>query len=104
MTVTVMNHAPIHAIVPLALLEAIRNLDTPLDDGLADHATLVEGSWARPRGQSAQGGPTETTLARAAAAVLDIAVGDRVPVTNRRTGNRPVPEPHHAAQRHNGRP
>jgi hypothetical protein len=31
--------APVHAIVPLALLEAIRNLDTPLDDGLADLAT-----------------------------------------------------------------
>lgn len=30
---------PVHAIVPLALLEAIRNLDTPIDDGLADLAT-----------------------------------------------------------------
>lgn len=28
-----------HAIVPLALLEAIRNLDTPIDDGLAELAT-----------------------------------------------------------------
>ena len=27
-------HHSVHAIVPLALLEAIRNLDTPLDDGL----------------------------------------------------------------------
>jgi hypothetical protein len=27
-----------HAIVPLALLEAIRNLDTPIDDGLAELA------------------------------------------------------------------
>lgn len=31
----------IHAIVPLALLEAIRNLDTPLDDGLAELAAEV---------------------------------------------------------------
>jgi hypothetical protein len=32
---TVADLAPVHAIVPLALLEAVRNLDTPLDDGLA---------------------------------------------------------------------
>jgi len=30
----VTNPTTVHAIVPLALLEAIRNLDTPLDDGL----------------------------------------------------------------------
>lgn len=30
---------PVHAIVPLSLLEAIRNLDTPIDDGLADLPT-----------------------------------------------------------------
>jgi len=31
----VTQNASVHTIVPLALLEAIRNLDTPLDDGLA---------------------------------------------------------------------
>lgn len=30
--------ASIHALVPLSLLEAIRNLDTPIDDGLAELA------------------------------------------------------------------
>jgi len=49
-------------------------------DGLPAHATLLEGRWARP-GQAVP----EATLPRAAAAVLDIAVGDRVPVTDRRT-------------------
>jgi hypothetical protein len=29
----------VHAIIPLALLEAVRNLDTPLDDGLAEFDT-----------------------------------------------------------------
>lgn len=29
----------VHAILPLCLLEAIRNLDTPIDDGLAELAT-----------------------------------------------------------------
>jgi hypothetical protein len=33
------DEATVHAIVPLALLEAIRNLDTPLDDGLAELAS-----------------------------------------------------------------
>lgn len=35
-----MSHsaAPIYALVPLSLLEAIRNLDTPLDDGLNELA------------------------------------------------------------------
>ena len=49
-------------------------------DSLPAHATLLEGMWARP-GQEI----TEATLPRAAAAVLDISVGDRVPVTDRRT-------------------
>jgi len=38
MPTPVTRSATIHTIVPLALLEAIRNLDTPLDDGLADLA------------------------------------------------------------------
>jgi hypothetical protein len=33
--------ATVHAIIPLSLLEAIRNLDTPIDDGLADLASEV---------------------------------------------------------------
>lgn len=35
-----MTHAPaaIHSLVPLSLLEAIRNLDTPLEDGLNEMA------------------------------------------------------------------
>ncbi|MBX6749371.1 MAG: ABC transporter permease [Micromonosporaceae bacterium] len=49
-------------------------------DSLPAHATLLQGRWARP-GQAI----TEATLPRAAAAVLDISVGDRVPVTDRRT-------------------
>lgn len=49
-------------------------------DGLPKHARLVQGRWARP-GQAI----TEATLPRAAAAVLEISVGDRVPVTDRRT-------------------
>lgn len=34
------THAPaaIHSLIPLSLLEAIRNLDTPLDDGLSELA------------------------------------------------------------------
>lgn len=48
-------------------------------DDLPAHAT-VQGRWARP-GQAV----TEATLPRAAAAVLEISVGDRVVVTDRRT-------------------
>ncbi len=33
-----MPAGPVHAIIPLSLLEAIRNLDTPIDDGLAELA------------------------------------------------------------------
>lgn len=33
--------AAVHPIIPLCLLEAIRNLDTPLDDGVADMATEI---------------------------------------------------------------
>jgi len=47
-------------------------------DDLPDHATLISGTWARP-------GASEVTLARAAAAVLQVKVGDRVPITDRRT-------------------
>ena len=28
----------VHAVIPLCLLEAMRNLDTPIDDGLAELA------------------------------------------------------------------
>jgi FtsX-like permease family len=49
-------------------------------DDLAGHARLVEGDWAQP-GQAT----TEVTLPRAAATVLQIGVGDRVPVMDRRT-------------------
>jgi hypothetical protein len=40
-----------HALVPLAVLEAIRNLDTPLDDGL--HAEFAEDVFAKRLGLSA---------------------------------------------------
>lgn len=42
--------APVNAIVPLALLEAIRNLDTPLDDGLP--AEFSHEAFARRLGLS----------------------------------------------------
>ena len=33
-----MSADAVHAILPLSLLEAMRNLDTPIDDGLAELA------------------------------------------------------------------
>jgi hypothetical protein len=52
---------------------------TFLED-LSDHATLVSGSWARSGAAT-----TEVSLGRAAAAVLGVGVGDRMPITDRRT-------------------
>ncbi len=34
-----MSHDAVHALIPLSLLEAMRNLDTPIDDGLAELAS-----------------------------------------------------------------
>jgi len=48
-------------------------------DDLPDHADLVAGTWARPAAAT-----TEVSLARAAAAVLGMGVGDRMPITDRR--------------------
>ena len=55
--------------------------DVTFLDDLAEHATLMSGSWAQP-GASI----TEVTLARAAAAVLETSVGARLPIVDRRTG------------------
>jgi hypothetical protein len=41
---------PVHAVIPLSLLEAIRNLDTPLDDGLHE---LAEETVSKRLGLSA---------------------------------------------------
>ena len=32
------SYLPVHAIIPLSLLEALRNLDTPVEDGLEELA------------------------------------------------------------------
>ncbi len=50
-------------------------------DDLAQHARVVSGTWARPGAT-----PTEVTLARAAAAVLQTGVGHRIPIADRRSG------------------
>jgi len=46
----VSNLANVHAIIPLALLEAIRNLDTPLNDGLP--AELADETFTKRLGLS----------------------------------------------------
>jgi hypothetical protein len=48
---------------------------------LADHASLATGAWPQP-GSS----PVQVTLPEAAAATLGTQVGDRIPITDRRTG------------------
>lgn len=50
-------------------------------DGLAQHADLVGGAWPRPGGT-----PVQAALAERVAGILGLAVGDRIPVTNRFTG------------------
>jgi hypothetical protein len=49
-------------------------------DDLPAHASLIAGAWAK--GGAAT---TEVTLARAAAAVLQVDVGERIPIADRRT-------------------
>jgi hypothetical protein len=49
-------------------------------EDLQSHADLVAGAWPRP-GQT----PVETALAAPLAALIGVGVGDRVPVTDRRT-------------------
>jgi hypothetical protein len=50
-------------------------------DDLREHATLLSGSWARPGAT-----PVEATLGRAAAGALGIEAGERLPVTDVRSG------------------
>ena len=50
-------------------------------DDLPAHANLVTGAWAQPGGT-----PTEVSLPRATAAVLQVDVGGRIPIADRRTG------------------
>ena len=50
-------------------------------EGLDEHASLQSGGWPRPGGT-----PTETALGHRVAAILGVAAGDTVPVTDRRTG------------------
>lgn len=56
-------------------------------DELASNARLVSGAWPRPADQRDPAAPAaiETALPRAAAEVLGLAVGDRVPLLDRRT-------------------
>ena len=53
---------PVHAIIPLALLEAIRNLDTPVEDGLSE---LAEEIVAKRLGLSPDRGGADQPLPEA---------------------------------------
>ncbi|WP_326562088.1 FtsX-like permease family protein [Micromonospora sp. NBC_01796] len=50
-------------------------------DNLAEHAELSSGNWPQPGAN-----PVQTALAEPVAKILGVAVGDRIPVTDRVTG------------------
>lgn len=52
-------------------------------DRLADHTDLTAGTWPNPGAT-----PTQVALPEAAATALGVSAGDRIPLTDRRTGKR----------------